>query len=332
MESVTQNTLTQTPTDLPGKNEVPAVRVIRTMKSDIADAIEKQNETAASIALAEAKKQERERAAALAAIAAKQAEAAAAPPPPKRRGRITLIIILLLLLVGGRIAYKLFVPTLTNLSLFSIKIPGFGTPAPETPTIAEPEPQKIELAPAILTPQAEKRFNLGRETPAHVSAGIALERTEGLTAGSIKNLYFTDQSGTTTVNVKDVFTFMGTGIPDSVLRSLNASFMFGFLGEEGSVATPFIILKVIDYDLVRAGMFTWESSLAKDFDALFGTRIAVATNTAKFGDTIVAGKDTRVLGTAPNASMFYAFLDSHTLIITSSKSALEQLVQRLNNI
>lgn len=311
------------------KNEAPVARVIRTMKSDIAEAIAKQNETAASIALAEAKRQERERAAALAAAAAKQTEVAATPAP-KRRGRITLIVILILLLVGGRIAYKLFVPTFTNISLSSIKIPGFGGSAPETPTITTP--QKPVLAPAILTPQSEKRFTLNTETPDHISAGIAVERTGGVNYGVIKNFYFLDQSGIRTALAKDVFVFMGTQMPDTVLRSLDTSFMLGLLGEEKSVAAPFIILKITDYDIVRAGMLTWESSLPRDFDTLFGTKIAATANTTKFTDAIIAGKDARVLGTTPNASLFYAFLDSRTLIITSGQSALERLIQQFSNI
>ena len=312
------------------KKEAPVARVIRTMKSDIAEAIAKQNETAASIALAEAKKQERERAAALAAAAAKQAQAPVATPTPKRRGRITLIIIIVVLLVGGRIAYKLFVPALTKISLSSIKIPWVGTSTPETPAISTP-PKPI-LATAILTPQSEKRFTLGTETPEHVSAGIAVERTGGVNYGVIKNFYFLDQSGIRTALAKDVFVFMGVQMPDTLLRSLDAPFMFGLIGGEQSVATPFIILKTTDYNIVRAGMLTWESSLPGDFDILFGTKIAAATSAAKFTDTIIAGKDARVFGTIPNASLFYTFFDSRTVVITSSQSALERLVQQLSTI
>lgn len=314
----------------PQEKEAPMVRVIRTMKSDIADAIAKQNETAASIALAEAKKQERERAAALAAAAVKQTEAAAIPPP-KRRGRIALIIILILILVGGRILLKLFAPIFSSISISSINIPTFGTPSPEKPT--ESTLVKSSLAPAILVPQTEKRFALSVETAEHISAGIAVERTAGITSGNIKNFYFANRSATGAALAKDLFVFMGTRTPDEVLRSLDTRFMLGLLGEEGSVATPFIILKITDYDIVRPGMLTWESSLAQDFDTIFGTKIATgAMGSTKFNDIVVAMKDARVLGTASSGTIFYTFVDSHTVIITSSRSALEQLIQRLANI
>ncbi len=324
-----------TPPTSPEKTSVPAIPVLRTMKNDIAEVITKQKETVASIALAEAKKQERLRAEAL---AAKQAHAEAAPPAPKRHGRIFIVILILLVLVAGRIVYKLVATNISNISLPTSGFLGFGNPATTTPsaitTASTPTPI---LAQALLTPQSEKRFALADETPAHIAAMISVDRTASLAEGAIRNFYFTESPSSDPTGLPGpaasssrVLTFMGALAPDSIIPSLETPFMFGLIGEKGSVAASFIILKVSDPDIGRAAMLAWEPSLAQGFDNIFGTKIAsVVPSTTKFIDLVIGGKDARVLGNMPGAIVAYAFADNSTIVITSSPTALGKIIQLL---
>lgn len=311
----------------PEKKDAPVVRVIRTMKNDATEAISKQNETAASIALAEAKKIEKEHALAL---AAKQNETGDVVPVPKRHGRFFIVVMLFLILIVGGVVYKLIA---TKLAALPSPSPSTNLPAP-TNTLPPSQPI-IQLAPAIITPQSEMRFVLNNETPDHVSAKIAVERTSGLTQGTIKNFYFSEIPNTgaqnpIAVSPNRIFAFLGMPVPDLLLRSLDAPMMVGLIGESGSLATPFIILKISDYNTALAGMLTWEPTLAQGFDRLFGTKIgAGASNTAKFLDIVIAERDARIFTPAPNTAIAYAFANQNTLVITASRSALEELLPEL---
>lgn len=319
----------------PKKDEAPVINVLRTMRADATDAIAKQNETVASIALAEAKKQEQAR---LNAIAMQQLQNEQAAKAPKRHNRFFIVLMLLLALVVGRIVFKLLQPKLVSLfsAATSVSIPKFGSTTTGTPaTAGTPEPV-AQLAPALLAQQSEKRFALSNETPEHVSAMIAVERTGGLASGSIKNLYFSDEVATDSilaaaaVPAPRFFTFMGARAPDTVVRSLQDSFMLGLFGNDDSTAAPFIILKIYDYNTGRAGMLAWESSLAGDFDAIFATKISSnVPGSEKFRDIVVSGHDARILGSVLGTTILYTFFDPSTVIITNSQSALGNLLTLL---
>lgn len=326
----------------PAKKETstqPPARAIRTMKGDIAEAITKQNETAASIALAEAKKLERERVEAFAAKqAAEQARLAAIAAKPKSRVGIIIGIIILVLIVGGAVAGYMYAAA--NSLIISVPFIGpvqFGKPLPPKPV--SNEPAKPIFGPAIITPTSEKRIALSDNTVERVISAISAERTSGLTAGMIKNFYVTENvfpEGSSDIMLPAAsnrfLTFMGIEAPHGILRSLDPHFMVGLLGEDGSRADPFIVLRVTDYETSRAGMLQWEQSLSKDFDRLFGTKLTTATyKDTRFRDIIVAGKDARMFGTSPDMGISYAFFDPQTIVITGSRISLEKVLPLLMN-
>lgn len=297
-------------------------RLIRTMKSDAADAIKKQNETFVSIALAEERKQAQARSE---AVVAQQAQTEIPSHATKPRGRVVIVIVFLLFLVALGLAYKFILPKLDTLQISGISFP----PEKEAPAT---EQMTISLAPALIPPQYEKRFILNKETPEHLFAMIAVERTGGVVEGSIKNLYFAEevsaQDGTLNTNaisVNRLFAFANISAPEILTRSLETPFMAGLLGEGGSSAAPFIILKVSGYDTSLAGMLEWEASLPNLIDTVFGTKTGVMGE-GKFRDIVVAGKDSRILESASDTKIIYAFTDPNTIVITVSRSTLEKLI------
>lgn len=306
--------------------ESPSPRLVRTMKIDVAEAIKKQNETFVSIALAEERKQLQKRGEALAA------QTNIPPHAPKPRGRMVIIVIFLIIIIAIGLAYAFILPRLKTVQTGKFPPADFGTPSPSEPD--GNKPATISLAPALIPPQFEKRFALEKETPDHVFAMIAVERTEGMLEGTIKNLYFTEeassQGGIASAEVipaKRLLAFANAYAPDILTRSLEAPFMAGLLGESGSLATPFLILKVSSYDTGFAGMLVWETSLPHLFDTLFGTRIqARGGSESKFRDITISGKDARALGTASGTAIAYSFANPNTIVIAGSRSTLEILL------
>lgn len=299
--------------------------LIRTMKSDMAEAVKNQNETSVSIAIAEEKKR-------AAALAEKSKASSSSPggetaPAPKRIGRFVFILIVLLIgaLVG--LGYVFLLPKLgaLNIELPQITLPSFGKPAIAPALTA---PSGVEpLAPSLIPAQSEKRFNLSNATPGSIFSGIIGEHVNGVPQGTIKNLYFTEMIGATStaISASRLISFVGAQIPDILTRTLEKQFMTGFLGESGDTATPFIVLKVSDHNTGLAGMLEWEPSILNNIVALFGMSITGGAPT-KFHDVIILGKDARALETSSGAGIFYAFADQSTIVITGSRSALETLL------
>ena len=300
----------------------PTPSLIRTMKTDVAEAIKKQNETFVSIALAEEKKQLQKRGEAL--LAAQNA-----PIAPKPRGRILIIVIVLLVAIAIGLVYLFILPRFSTVQ--TGKVPPTGIELPPSDETSGGNQASISLAPALIPPQFEKRFILNKETPDHVFAMIAVERTSGLIEGTIKNLYFTEEisaqdtaPSTEVISAKRLLTFAKIDAPEILVRSFEGPFMAGLLGESGSSATQFLVLKVSSYDTGFAGMLAWETSLPRLFDTVFGTKFNAVG--AKFRDITVSGKDARTLSTMPGLTVVYSFANPNTIVVAGSRSALETLL------
>ncbi len=330
MESITPNkklepgVFTGTP-EAPGLENV-APRIIRTMKSDMAEAVIKQNETKVSIAIAEEKKKAKEHA----ESETIKTDGEDTSPAPKPHGRIIVVIVVILIITAFGLAYVFVLPRLSNVKLSGISIPSFpsfgsGT-TNETAIATEPV---LSLAPSILPPQYEKIFNLSNYTPEKVTLDIADEMKQGIYAGSIKNFLFEESIGveTKTISTNRFFEFFNFYAPDILTRSLEEGFMVGILGREDWGATPFIVLKVSGYDASFAGMLDWEKYLPSAFDTLFGTNIDFELKSKiKFNDIVVLNRDARTIETPSGKSISYVFANDDTIIIAGDVSSLEALI------
>jgi len=308
------------------KTELP--RLIRTMKTDIAEAIKNQNETSVSIAIAEEKK--RREKAQIDALAVKQPGDASVPPAPKPVGRIIVVIMVILVIIALGLTYVFVLPRLGAIKLPSISLPSlptFSTPA-DTPTNGSVKPS-TELAPSLIPAQSEKRLDITSQTRTQIFAEVSAETKGQVPAGSIKNLYITEGGPDVSAAISSnrLLIFAGVSVPEILTRSLEKPFMVGFWGEVSGTPTPFIILKVSSKETGLAGMLDWESNLPRFFDTVFGTNIAgVATSTVKFRDIVVLGKDARTFGLSGDSTLVYTFVNQNTIVIAGSRAALEALI------
>lgn len=307
-------------------SESSAPRIMRTMKSDADEAIKRQNETSVSIAVAEQKKQEKMRAESTATK--QQTQGGPLSPAPKPIGRVIVVIVLLIIITALGLAYVFVLPKLGAIQLPKISIPSFGKPAPATPTATTTEPV-LSLAPSLIPTQSEKRFNITNQTRTQVLADITAEMKLETPSGSVKNLYFTEGSDASSIAIpaSRLLSFAGISAPEILTRSLEKTFMAGFLGENNGNSTPFVILKVSSYETGLAGMLEWETTVPRSFDSIFGTKtVGTATSTARFRDIVVLGKDARSTNVVAGDTLSYVFANQNTIVIAGSKTALETLI------
>jgi hypothetical protein len=100
---------------------------------------------------------------------------------------------------------------------------------------------------------------------------------------------------------------------------------------------PFIVLRVMEFDTAFAGMIEWEKAMSADLAPLFGETVTQSYNTqaraadgllpATFVDTIIGNRSSRILFDASGAERItYTFVNQNTILITTSRSTLEQLL------
>lgn len=100
---------------------------------------------------------------------------------------------------------------------------------------------------------------------------------------------------------------------------------------------PFIIIKVASFDSAFGGILDWENNMSADLSPLFGTpvsgtfdpqaRTATQIRNPYFVDVVVNNIDSRLLtDEAQKERLIYAFSDRNTIIITTNKSTLGDLL------
>lgn len=316
----------------------PSEQPIRTMKSDMARAIEERNESLVSIALAE----ERKKATQLEAKRAQEKEKASvqdtSPVAPRPHGRFFLVVMLVVLagLVGalGVVLWRVL-PTI-KISLPNISIPDFGLPN-GTPSPNDPSPlvAPIVLVPSLIPANTEKKIDITGKSAELIFAEVVSEHLLGVEKGAIKNMYFTEEVKgeegnmvSQTVRAERLLGLLDFRVPEMLTRALDDSFMVGFLGEETG-ATPFLVFKVASYEGGLAGILLWEKKLPFFFDTAFGsTSFATSSPQIVFRDVVIEGRDARTGELGSMRGISYAFVDDTTLIVAGSKSALEELLKK----
>ncbi|QQR50609.1 hypothetical protein IPF86_01665 [Candidatus Nomurabacteria bacterium] len=117
----------------------------------------------------------------------------------------------------------------------------------------------------------------------------------------------------------------------TLIRSFDEEYMFGTHME--IVNVPFLIFKTNSYDTAFSGMLTWERKLFDNMYELFGLSIEgdnAALFQKKFEDIIVENRDGRVLRDgAGNIVMVYVFLDTETILVTTSIDTIKEILVRL---
>ena len=123
----------------------------------------------------------------------------------------------------------------------------------------------------------------------------------------------------------------GIATPEILTRSLETQFMVGFIGANNT-SVPFFVLNVSGHDTGLIGMYEWEQKMPKFFDAVFGMTMGTQMQSAtKFRDIVVLGRDARVLELSPDTGIAYMFANPQTIIVTTNKKVLQELVTRVTN-
>ncbi len=105
----------------------------------------------------------------------------------------------------------------------------------------------------------------------------------------------------------------------------------------GVNAEPYIVMKVTSFDTAFAGMLDWEKTMSADLSPLFGQTVvetfdpSARTDTqvreAFFKDVIASNKNARVLlDEEGRERIIYTFIDQNTILMTTTKDALQTLV------
>jgi|GEM_PF-4286706 len=134
-----------------------------------------------------------------------------------------------------------------------------------------------------------------------------------------------DGNGSSELPAHSFFDILNARAPGSFLRTIEDKMMLGAYGD-GDKKTPFMVLKVQSYEDALGGMLLFERNINSDLAPLFGDDLEHIGKSGIFRDEVVGGVDTRSLyDQYGNMVLTYAFIDKHTLVITTSYTALGAL-------
>ncbi len=185
------------------------------------------------------------------------------------------------------------------------------------------------------TPGIEELFSVsGREAvpllPSHINLLADLThrvQTAQVAQGAFIRYYFVAEDGKSGAELP-AHTFLevlNTRAPGSFLRTIEDRMMLGAYGDSAN-KTPFLVFKVQSYEDALGGMLLFERNINSDLAPLFGEDLEHKGQTGIFRDEVVGGVDTRSLYDQYGTMVLtYAFIDKHTLVITTSYTALGAL-------
>ncbi|MFA6446066.1 MAG: hypothetical protein WCW14_02335 [Candidatus Paceibacterota bacterium] len=294
----------------PGVSEQNATHlgILRTYKGDIEDAIKTTGASALSVAVAENNRR-----------IIQEANTKKENETPKRWNRalvgISIIIILVTIIIISAIIY-------------------ISKPTPTTET------QQI-VVPSLISADSQKEINVTKTDFSHLMRTLRDQvDKDAIRLGTIEQIYITEGSSTTKklLSSNSLVTGLGLHTGDSLIRSLDASFMFGIYSFNQN--QPFLIFKTRSYETAFSGMLSWERSLPNDLQILFGIPNEIVSaignsnsGIAKFEDVVIRNKDVRVLKDK-NGKIFmmYSIPDNETIIITTDEYTLKEILSRLSRV
>jgi len=206
----------------------------------------------------------------------------------------------------------------------------------------------VYLFSSLREPQAQEithSFTVPTLLRAHTQEPIALLNNRAVFLESVLSRVLENQSSVVQL-YPTVQTQSGSTRPASAQETLSilsprtaSSFVRGVREMTlGSVAgEPFIVLRTGSFDVAFAGMLEWESTLSADLSPLFGTPVVDSfdpsartdsqVRAAFFKDMIASNKNARLLfDERGNDRVVYTFIDQNTILITTTRKALNTLV------
>jgi len=297
------------------KNNI-ALKRLRTYEGDIAETIRKQNESVASINIAEQKKKE---------VSRIETEDSGQSYYIKNT---VITIVSILLIVGGIGAIGVF---------YYLK--NTNTPPPI-----------INPVKTIISADTIVEVDASGLTKQKIIDSIKNTQTnEGSGAITYINFSNTNEEIKTPIETEKFFTILQTKAPGALVRSFNKEFLLGIFSDENR--SPFLIIKLGFFDNAFAGMLNWEKTMGDDLRPIFlseklipqitTAEFATSTGTStattlipidleqSWSDLIIQNKDTRILRDLDsNIVLIYSFLDEQTLLITTNEKTFINILNR----
>ncbi len=162
------------------------------------------------------------------------------------------------------------------------------------------------------------------------------ERSKGDTNG-VNAIFLTkinSQNQTETIDKDDFLSLIQGTTPESLKRSMDKDFLLGkIVNKEKAENSYFLIFKINNYGQAYSTMLDWEQTLLKDLFIVFNINIPESDQSffeKQWTDMIINNKDVRILtGQDGEGLLFYSFVNKKTLVITTNKEALNEIMYQI---
>jgi hypothetical protein len=274
---------------------------LRTLSSDLAEAVRVQQGSAIKIAIAEDER--------------RAAERDAASPTSKSNLSFILASIVIVLVAGGGVGFALWYKAQSTAAI----------PVSTTPVVT-----------SIVRTEATDTLDITGKTNTEIARSFrAIVANPGIRIGTMKNVLITTTpaGGTATrVPANQFLSALGAHTTPAFLRALSQDYMLGMYFYDRT--NGYIILSGTARDYLLSGMIAWEPYMVQDLAPILGidtTGDKAALLNAPFADTLIENRTTRaVVGTDNKPVFFYSFLDDGTIFIGADGKTLTEAIRRLH--
>ena len=284
------------PIPIPPPHKKSTGEAIKTMRDDVARAVETQKLSLSQIVLLERQKQAREE--------------IKTGFPERERGQKVLISasIALVLIATGIIFYVALVgaPRITDTTL----------------------PGKISRE-SIVHADSERALDIGGLPKVNILSqirGVVLDTA--VAPGKVTSVIFTDGQGDSLVefHAADFISALSLATPSGFGKSLDAPFMFG-VHNSGGANHSFLIFKSRSYETTFDALLSWEPKMAELLYPLGADTKLAGEET--WQDVVIKTISSRALiSRGGHINLVYAFLDKRTLLITTDTDTFALVVER----
>lgn len=276
---------------------------VRTLKTDMAQAVKEEGISVARIAMTE------------------QARRAGQPPtgtvrPARKIAALVVFVIILAAAAGGAFLY------ITQPQLIKDWLAFLLPPQGKKPPPAVPLSQPLIFSEKFEAVIAGPEINRGT-----LLAKISEAATAQLPPKTIKYIYFTD--GKRLLPFNYLRQILALNLPGDLNRALKDDFMFGVYNSQNSEPRRFLILTNNFFERAFSGLLQWEKTMVSDLAPLLLTAVPSIAPGQLFGDKVVRNKDSRLITDSEGKTiLFYGFLDNARVVITTAEDAFIEVLQR----
>jgi hypothetical protein len=160
------------------------------------------------------------------------------------------------------------------------------------------------------------------------------QKTDFTSVKGVTNIIAITESGNTfrALSGAEFVDRIGVNHPESILDLLQYDYMMGVYNEEAQEQEVFAILRFDTFDTFVLRMREWESFLLEDLLSFFSISLSGEGSSIfskEFSSEIILNKESRILRDANQGFVLgYTFLDRETVVITTSRETLNEIIDR----